>query len=137
MLAREYSETVTFLEPQFSTGTLLIDVRTRTLLDKNAIQNMLQKHVSAEWGEVDGRQQTTNNETLSSSWLKRQLVSCYKQGKFFFYVVTRDDRIETLIVIAEELGQIGSQIGFSHVRMSHPGIEEIGADPHFLSESGC
>ena len=84
---------------KFSLGQVVITPNALEKLKSDDILNALNRHIIADWGELDDEDRQTNDEALQSG---DRLLSAYRSGDTKFWIITEADRSSTCVLLPED-----------------------------------
>lgn len=90
----------TQVEPKFNLGQTFITALARELLDDDQVQEMLTRHVSGDWGDLDEHDRAMNDRAVESG--RHRILSRFDVGRQIFYVITEWDRSLTTVLRSED-----------------------------------
>jgi hypothetical protein len=87
-------------EPRFPVGQLVITANARDRVDRTCWLQGLNRHLSADWGEVDEDDRKANDMALKQG---DRLVSAYTDSNGErFWIITEWDRSVTTVLLPED-----------------------------------
>jgi len=84
---------------KFSLGQVVITPNALEKLKSDDILNALNRHIIADWGELDDEDRQTNDEALQ---IGSRLLSAYRSGHTKFWIITEADRSSTCVLLPED-----------------------------------
>ena len=103
-------DTLFVINPAFQTGQIVATRGVYDLVCQNPdfaqfVQKSLNRHVKGDWGDVDGEDKQTNDQSLKQG---TRLLSAYNDDRFPKYgvatiwIITEADRSSTTILFPDE-----------------------------------
>jgi hypothetical protein len=87
------------LHPKFPLGQIVITSNALSILSEREIQDGVQRHASADWGNVGVEDAALNDRAVEDG---SRLLSAYGDGSKRFWIITESDRSVTTILMPED-----------------------------------
>lgn len=84
---------------QFPLGQIVITSNAGAQLDTQAVNDGLQRHAAADWGDVCEDDRQLNDSALLEG---DRLLSVYGTGEKRFWIITESDRSVTTVLMPED-----------------------------------